>query len=69
MDPIGPFEYVDHPASPPPLAGGADPSRHRVAIAGGGPVGLALALALAVRGVPSVVLEADTTVCVGSRAI
>ena len=69
MDPIGPFEYVEHPASPPPLADGADPARHRVAIAGGGPVGLALALALAVRGVPSVVLEADTTVCVGSRAI
>jgi 3-(3-hydroxy-phenyl)propionate hydroxylase len=69
MDRIGPFEYVEHPAAPPPLVDGADPVRHRVAIAGGGPVGLALALSLAVRGVPSVVLEADTTVCVGSRAI
>ena len=69
MDPIGPFRHIEHPVSPPPLAGGADPVRHRVAIAGGGPVGLATALALAVRGVPSVVLEADATVCVGSRAI
>jgi 3-(3-hydroxy-phenyl)propionate hydroxylase len=69
MDRIGPFEYVEHPPVVPPLVDGADPARHRVAIAGGGPVGLALALSLAVRGVPSVVLEADTTECVGSRAI
>lgn len=69
MDRIGPFEYVEHPAAPPRLVDGIDPAPHRVAIVGGGPVGLALALSLAVRGVPSVVLEADTTVCVGSRAI
>jgi 3-(3-hydroxy-phenyl)propionate hydroxylase len=69
MDRIGPFEYREHRARTPPLADGADAATHRVAIAGGGPVGLALALSLAVRGVPSVVLEADSTVCVGSRAI
>jgi 3-(3-hydroxy-phenyl)propionate hydroxylase len=69
MQRIGPFEYIEHPARPPRLVDGADPVRHAVAIAGGGPVGLALALALARWGVPSVVLEADTTVCVGSRAI
>jgi hypothetical protein len=38
-------------------------------VMGGGPVGLAVALALARWGVRSVVLEADTTVCEGSRAI
>jgi 3-(3-hydroxy-phenyl)propionate hydroxylase len=69
MERIGPFQYVEHPAAPPRLVDGRDPVRHRVAIVGGGPVGLALALALARWGVASVVLEADTTVCVGSRAI
>ena len=42
---------------------------HRVLIVGGDPVGLALAIALARRGIRSVVAEADETVCVGSRAI
>jgi len=42
--------------------------RHRAAIVGGGPIGLSLALGLARYGVPSVVLEADDTVCTGSRA-
>ncbi|HYF57873.1 MAG TPA: FAD-dependent monooxygenase [Burkholderiaceae bacterium] len=69
MPRIGPFEHVEHAAAPPPLDGGRDPRRHRVAIAGGGPVGLATALALAEWGVPSVVVEADATVCTGSRAI
>jgi 3-(3-hydroxy-phenyl)propionate hydroxylase len=69
MDPIGPFVHTEHSAVPPALEAGRDPVRHRVAIAGGGPVGLALALALAKWDVASVILEADTTVCVGSRAI
>ena len=38
-------------------------------ICGGGPVGLALALALARYDIPSVVVEADASVCDGSRAI
>ena len=41
----------------------------KVLIAGGGPVGLAMALAPAKQGVASVVIEMDRTVCVGSRAI
>jgi len=43
--------------------------RHRVLIVGGGPVGLAAALGLAHWGIASVVVEADDTVCEGSRAI
>jgi 3-(3-hydroxy-phenyl)propionate hydroxylase len=44
-------------------------SRPAVAIVGGGPVGLCVALGLARHGVPSVLLEADDSVCFGSRAI
>jgi len=43
--------------------------RHRVAIVGGGPVGLAAALGLARWGIASMVVEADDAVCEGSRAI
>jgi 3-(3-hydroxy-phenyl)propionate hydroxylase len=53
----------------PKAVGGVDPHCHSVAIVGGGIVGLASALGLASHGVRCVVLEADDTVCVGSRAI
>ncbi len=63
------FPYTHHAARVPgKLVGGAEPGRHKVAIVGGGPTGLALALDLAAHGVASVVLEADDTVCSGSRA-
>ncbi len=62
------FDYRHHPAVLPALDDGRDLRRHRVAIVGGGPIGLTLALGLARHGVQSVVLEADDTVCVGSRA-
>lgn len=63
------FPYEHHAARlPSDLQDGAESTRHRVVIAGGGPTGLALALGLANHGVPSVVLEADATVCTGSRA-
>ena len=66
---VGAFEYEPHPARLPALDGDREPRRHRVMIAGGGPVGLAVALGLARFGVASVVIEADETVCAGSRAI
>jgi 3-(3-hydroxy-phenyl)propionate hydroxylase len=43
--------------------------RHRVAIVGAGPIGLAMAIDLALKGVPSVVLDDNNVVSIGSRAI
>ena len=62
------FEYRRYPLRVPPLDNGVDPVRHPVAIVGGGPIGLALALGLARHGVRSVVIEADDAVSYGSRA-
>ncbi|MFZ5732665.1 MAG: FAD-dependent monooxygenase [Pseudomonadota bacterium] len=63
------FAFLEHAAVLPPLVKGKEARRHKVVIAGGGPVGLAAALALARYGIPSLVIEADRTVCKGSRAI
>jgi 3-(3-hydroxy-phenyl)propionate hydroxylase len=52
---------------PAELRGGA--ARRRVVIVGAGPVGLTAAIDFAQRGTPAVVLDEDTTVSVGSRAI
>jgi 3-(3-hydroxy-phenyl)propionate hydroxylase len=66
---VGAFHYTRFAPRLPVLADGVEAQRHPVVIAGGGPVGMALALGLAAQGQRSVVLEADDTVCVGSRAI
>jgi 3-(3-hydroxy-phenyl)propionate hydroxylase len=63
LERIGPYVYRHF--EPAPLA---PRQQVRVAIVGGGPVGLATALGLARQGVSSVVLEADDSVCMGSRA-
>lgn len=52
---------------PPELNG--DSPVHPVVIVGGGAVGLTLCLALARRGIPTVVLEDSNSVCDGSRAL
>ena len=66
---IGPFEYRRFaPVLPELTAAGVDSRSHEVLIAGGGPVGLLTALGLARWGVASVVIEADDSVCEGSRA-
>lgn len=66
---IGPFEYQRFaPLLPPTDQHGAELQRHRVMIVGGGPVGLAVALGLARWGIESVIIEADDSVCEGSRA-
>ncbi len=64
-----PFMAERHAPCLPPLVNGADPHRHPVVVVGGGPVGYCTALGLVRQGVPVVVLEADDSVCVGSRAI
>jgi 3-(3-hydroxy-phenyl)propionate hydroxylase len=63
VDRIGPYVYRRHAATPLPARG-----RCTVAVVGGGPVGLATAVGLARHGVASVVVEADDSVCIGSRA-
>ena len=64
-----PFQSRSYDASLPALAQGRDPVRRPVVVVGGGPVGYCTALGLANHGVPVVVLEADDSVCFGSRAI
>ena len=64
-----PFEAQRYAAQMPLCTDGVEDQRHRVLIIGGGPVGLATALGLAQQGVASVVIEADDSVCFGSRAI
>lgn len=53
--------HADQDASP--------PARRPVVVVGAGPVGLALAIDLAQRGVPVVLLDDDCTLSTGSRAI
>jgi 3-(3-hydroxy-phenyl)propionate hydroxylase len=65
MNNIGPFVYERFAPTLPK----DKHAHHKVAIAGGGPIGLAIALGLAKQGVPSIVIEADNSVCEGSRAI
>nr|WP_311529153.1 FAD-dependent oxidoreductase [uncultured Ralstonia sp.] len=64
-----PFAAKHHAATLPVLENGVEVRRHAVAIVGGGPVGLTLALGLARHGIPCVLIEADDSVCHGSRAI
>lgn len=45
------------------------PVQHPAIVVGAGPVGLALAIDLVLRGIPAVVLDEDDTVSVGSRSI
>ena len=45
------------------------PARHPVVVVGAGPVGMALAIDLAQRGVPVVLLDAEGSLSTGSRAI
>jgi 3-(3-hydroxy-phenyl)propionate hydroxylase len=62
------YAYAEQPfVRPPELDGGTD--GRAVAIVGAGPIGLAMAIDLAQRGVASVVLDDNNVVSVGSRAI
>ena len=66
---MGSYDYVRFPyRRPPELDAGHAPTRP-VAVIGAGPVGLAVAIDLAMRGIPVVVLDDSDVVSVGSRAI
>ncbi|MBD3677588.1 MAG: FAD-dependent oxidoreductase [Rhodobacteraceae bacterium] len=63
-----PYDYTPYPyVAPPGLS--APEARKPVVIVGAGPIGLAMAIELANHGVPSVVLDDNDVVSVGSRAI
>ena len=58
-----PFEYI-----PPPGLSKVE-SRHKVVIVGAGPIGLSMAIDLALKNIPTVVLDDNDVVSAGSRAI
>ncbi|SDD78801.1 3-(3-hydroxy-phenyl)propionate hydroxylase [Variovorax sp. CF079] len=58
------YDYRHHPDQD-----AATPARHPVVVVGAGPVGLALAIDLAQRQVPVVLLDNDNKLSTGSRAI
>ncbi len=63
-----PYDYRPFEYTAPPGLSGPEP-RHKVVIVGAGPIGLAMAIELANHGTPSVVLDDNNVVSVGSRAI
>ena len=63
------YSYEPFPYTPPPELSGGAGRRWPVAIVGAGPVGLAAAIDLALRGIECVVLDDNNVVSVGSRAI
>lgn len=62
VNPVYAFKHSSDQAANPP-------AHHPVIIVGGGPTGLYCALDLAKQGIPSVVLDEDSTVSYGSRAL
>ncbi|HQY43267.1 MAG TPA: FAD-dependent oxidoreductase [Paracoccaceae bacterium] len=62
------YDYKPYPYVAPPGLKAPEP-RHKVLIVGAGPIGLAAAIELDNHGIPSVVIDDNDVVSVGSRAI
>jgi 3-(3-hydroxy-phenyl)propionate hydroxylase len=63
------YVYERYGATVPPELSGRPRRRYEVAIVGAGPIGLAAAIDLALHGVPSVILDDNDVISIGSRAI
>jgi 3-(3-hydroxy-phenyl)propionate hydroxylase len=63
------YTWPKFPATRPPELDSPKPARRPVVIVGAGPVGLALAIDLALQGHAPLVLDDDDTVSVGSRGV
>ncbi|USG61521.1 FAD-dependent oxidoreductase [Sneathiella marina] len=63
------YQGIRYPFVTPPELRGEASTRYPVAIVGAGPIGLAMAIDLAMHGIRSVVLDDNNVVSVGSRAI
>lgn len=63
------YAYERFGYTPPPEVSGGVVPNYRIVIVGAGPIGLAMAIDLATRGIASVVLDDNDMVSVGSRAI
>ena len=61
--------FTLYPYARSPDQGAQTPARHPVIVVGGGPVGMAMALDLGLKGVPCLVLDDHEGVGLGSRAI
>ncbi|MES2413271.1 MAG: FAD-dependent monooxygenase [Pseudomonadota bacterium] len=63
------FDYEVYPFERPEEMSAPSPKRHPVVIVGAGPVGLVLAIQMALNGVQTVLVESDAQVGGGSRAL
>jgi 3-(3-hydroxy-phenyl)propionate hydroxylase len=63
------YTWPQYPAAPAPEVGAAALRRVPVLVVGAGPVGLCLAIDLAQRGQPVLLIDEDQTVSIGSRAV
>ncbi|MEH6545321.1 MAG: FAD-dependent oxidoreductase [Sneathiella sp.] len=63
------YQGIRYPFTPPPELDHKVSDRHPVAIIGAGPIGLSMAIDLAMQGIRTVVLDDNNVVSVGSRAI
>ena len=66
---MGTYDYQHYAYRTPPELKGARATRRPVLIVGAGPVGLTAAIDLALQGIPSLIIDDNDMVSVGSRAI